>query len=127
MESRGQPRLLRARLYVVMWDTRLRVLRIPRPSYARDYSSFTQALHCTIKLQVRAVSVCVSVAGYSALDLVTTFFRVVKGMDGLPENVKLDFIQQVRVSANIICVDFRLLAVKRFSYCCKCPRDAHAH
>jgi hypothetical protein len=34
-------------------------------------------------------------AGYSSLDLVTTFFKVVKGMDSLPEALKLDFLAQV--------------------------------
>lgn len=34
-------------------------------------------------------------AGYSSLDLVTTFFKVVKGMDSLPEPLKLDFLAQV--------------------------------
>ena len=34
-------------------------------------------------------------AGYSSLDLVTTFFKVTKGMDNLPEALKLDFLQHV--------------------------------
>lgn len=31
--------------------------------------------------------------GYSAVDIVTTVFRVVKGMDDLPEYTKLEFIR----------------------------------
>jgi replication factor C subunit 2/4 len=31
--------------------------------------------------------------GYSAVDIVVTVFRVVKGMDELPEYMKLDFIR----------------------------------
>jgi len=31
--------------------------------------------------------------GYSAVDIVTTVFRVVKGMDELPEYTKLEFIR----------------------------------
>jgi hypothetical protein len=30
---------------------------------------------------------------------VTTFFKVVKGMDDLPEPLKLDFIQQISAGA----------------------------
>jgi len=31
--------------------------------------------------------------GYSAVDIVTTIFRVVKGMEDLPEYTKLEFIR----------------------------------
>jgi replication factor C subunit 2/4 len=31
--------------------------------------------------------------GYSAVDIVTTIFRVVKGMEELPEYTKLEFIR----------------------------------
>ncbi|BGP39177.1 replication factor C subunit 4 [Rhodotorula kratochvilovae] len=34
-------------------------------------------------------------AGYSAVDIVTTLFRVVKNMDGLHEYVKLEFIREI--------------------------------
>ena len=40
---------------------------------------------------------CLCCAGYSSLDLVTTFFKVIKGMESLPEALKLDFLQQVRL------------------------------
>ncbi|KAL1406148.1 replication factor C subunit 4 [Vanrija albida] len=33
--------------------------------------------------------------GYSAVDIVTTVFRVVKGMDDLPEYTKLEFIREI--------------------------------
>jgi replication factor C subunit 2/4 len=34
--------------------------------------------------------------GYSAVDIVTTIFRVVKGMEDLPEYTKLEFIRVSR-------------------------------
>jgi replication factor C subunit 2/4 len=36
--------------------------------------------------------------GYSAVDVVTTVFKVVKTLEGISEAVKLDFIQQISAS-----------------------------
>ena len=33
--------------------------------------------------------------GYSCLDVVTTLFRVVKTLDGMPEPLKLEFIREI--------------------------------
>lgn len=38
--------------------------------------------------------------GYSAVDIVTTIFRVVKGMEDLPEYTKLEYIRVSRVCGN---------------------------
>lgn len=35
--------------------------------------------------------------GYSAIDIVTTFFRVIKVIDNLSENVRMDFIKVRRI------------------------------
>lgn len=42
-------------------------------------------------------------AGYSAVDIVTTLFRVVKNMDGLHEFLKLEFIR-VRRPGSLFCL-----------------------
>jgi len=39
--------------------------------------------------------------GYSAVDIVTTLFRVVKNMDGLHEYIKLEFIRVRRLSLSL--------------------------